>query len=256
MSPRNTPSYFILGATGGIGTALCQKLKQQGARLFLVSQNQEKLKAFAEELDSPFASLDARSIEEVQSAFQQATETIGPLNGVVNLVGSLMLKPAHLTTEEDWNDTIALNLTSAFATVRAAAKAMKDHPAGLSVVLMSTAASRIGIANHEAIAAAKAGVIGLAQSAAATYAGKGMRVNVVAPGLIRTPLTERIWKNEGAAQASLALHALDRLGEPDDVAEMIGWLLDPQHDWITGQVFGIDGGLATLKPNRKTTAKS
>jgi NAD(P)-dependent dehydrogenase (short-subunit alcohol dehydrogenase family) len=117
---------------------------------------------------------------------------------------------------------------------------------GGSIVLMTTAAARLGLANHEAIAAAKAGVIGLMQSAAASYASRGIRVNAVAPGLVKTGLTERIWSKETSAEYSRNMHALGRLGEPKDVASLIVWLLDPENDWITGQVFGVDGGLGTL----------
>jgi NAD(P)-dependent dehydrogenase (short-subunit alcohol dehydrogenase family) len=140
---------------------------------------------------------------------------------------------------------IAANLTSAFAVVRAAGKAMRQK--GGSIVLVSSAAARIGLANHEAIAAAKAGVMGLTLSAAATYASKGIRVNAVAPGLVRTPMTQRIWDNPKSAEASQAMHALGRLGEPDDVASLIGWLLDPANSWVTGQVIGVDGGLGSLR---------
>ena len=105
----------------------------------------------------------------------------------------------------------------------------------------------MGLANHEAVAAAKAGVIGLTRSAAATYAARGVRVNCVAPGLVRTALTDRITANPAAERASLAMHPLGRLGEPGDVARAIVFLLDPENDWITGQVLGVDGGLGSLK---------
>src|SRR5262249_40565503 len=166
--------------------------------------------------------------------------------GVVNCVGSaLLMKPVHLTTDDEWAAALAANLTSAFLTVRAAVRAMT--PAGGSVVLVSSAAARLGVPNHEAIAAAKAGVQGLALSAAASYASRGIRVNAVAPGLVRTPLTAGITANDATLKAFTALHALGRIGEPDDVASAIEWLLD--QTWVTGQVLGIDGGLATV-PSR------
>ena len=160
-------------------------------------------------------------------------------------MGSLLLKPAHLTSDAEWDATLAVNLTSAFAVVRASARAMKES--GGSIVLVSSAAARAGLANHEAVAAAKAGIIGLVLSAAATYASRGIRVNGVAPGLVRTPLTAALTSNEATLRASTAMHALGRIGEPADVASAIAWLLDPRQGWITGQILGVDGGLADLR---------
>ena len=119
---------------------------------------------------------------------------------------------------------------------------------------VSSAAASIGLPNHEAIAAAKAGVSGLMRSAAATYAPYGLRVNAVAPGLVDTPLSQAITANDLARKASVAMHPLGRLGTPDDIAAAVCWLLGPHSAWVTGQVIGVDGGLATLKPrvNRAT----
>ena len=138
---------------------------------------------------------------------------------------------------------LTVNLKSAFATMRGAAKAI---PGAGSVVFVSSAAARIGLVNHEAIAAAKAGVQGLALSAAATYAKRGLRFNCVAPGLVDTPLTARIVGSETAAQASLKMHALGRFGKPEDIAAAMAFLLDPAQSWITGQVLGVDGGLGSV----------
>ena len=239
------PIYAILGATGGIGAALCRRLAAQGARLVIGARDEAKLAALAAEINAAYLVTDATQSDQVDAFVAHAIATHGQLNGVANCVGSLLLKPAHITTNDEWDFTMQQNLNSAFYLLRAATKAMKD---GGSIVLLSSAAGRTGLANHEAIAAAKAGIIGLTLSAAASYAARGIRVNCVAPGLIATPLTARITGNEAAVKASAAMHALGRIGAPEEVASAIAWLLDPANNLITGQVIGVDGGLASVRP--------
>ncbi len=243
---ETAPVIVVLGATGGIGAELCRRLSAKGARLLAAGRSEAKLAALAAETGAQTFTLEVTQSGAVDQCINQAVETYGRIDGVANCIGSLLLKPAHLTTDAEWAATLALNLGSAFETVRAATRAMTRT--GGSIVLVSSAAARTGLANHEAIAAAKAGVIGLVLAAAASYAGRGIRVNCVAPGLVRTPLTARITENEAALKGSLAMHALGRIGEPADVASAIEWMLDPAQHWITGQVLGIDGGLASVRP--------
>jgi 3-oxoacyl-[acyl-carrier protein] reductase len=238
------PVFVVIGATGGIGSELSRRLAAGGARLLVAARDGQKVAALADEVGAQGFTLDAAQFAEAEACVGRAAELYGRVDGVANCVGSLLLKPAHLTNEAEWAATVAANLTSAFAAVRAAAKAMKG---GGSVVLVASAAARVGLANHEAIAAAKAGVIGLTLSAAASYAARGIRVNCVAPGLVRTPLTARITSNEASLKGSAAMHALGRVGEPADVAAAMEWLLDPANAWVTGQVIGVDGGLGTVR---------
>jgi NAD(P)-dependent dehydrogenase (short-subunit alcohol dehydrogenase family) len=245
----NHPStILVFGATGGIGSELCRRLRGRGANVLAAARNETKLNELAANTGAVPLVCDALQSAQVEAAFARAVELFGAVNGAANCVGSLLLKPAGLTTDEDWSHTIAINLNSAFHVVRAAAKTMAQ--AGGSVVLVSSAAARAGLPNHEAIAAAKAGIIGLALSAAASYAHRNLRFNCVAPGLTQTPLTARLTANEASRKASLAMHPLGRLGEAAQVASAIEWLLDPEQSWVTGQVLGVDGGLATVRPRQ------
>lgn len=237
-------AIVIFGAYGGIGSELARRLAKKDCRLMLAGRNADKLSALATELGASMQTVEATDSAQIEAAVARASEIFGSIHGIANCFGSLILKPAHLTTDAELDETLAVNLKSAFATVRAAARNMKQ---GGSVVLCSSAAARLGMANHEAIAAAKAGILGLTLAAAASYAPRNIRINAVAPGLTRTPLTERITSNETVAKGSLSMHALGRFGEPADVASAIEWLLDPQQQWVTGQVLGVDGGLATLR---------
>ncbi len=229
--------YLIIAANSGIGQATTKLLLSKGHTVFTTARGGSKI--------SPAALLDATDFDAVDKVFFQA----GELDGVVNCSGSLLLKPAHLTSKEQYQSVMDASLTTAFATVRSAGKHLHN---GGSVVLISSAAALAGFASHEAIAAAKAGIIGLTLSAAATYASANIRVNAVAPGLTETPLTTALTSNEITRKFSESMHALGRLGKAEDVARAIVFLLDPANDWITGQVLAVDGGLSKVRPKMRS----
>lgn len=228
--------FLIIAASSGIGQATTQLLKDAGHSVFTTARDTTKI--------NPDAILDATDFDAVDRVFADA----GQIDGVVNCSGSLWLKSAHLTSKSQYQSVIDASLTTAFATVRAAGKHMNK---GGAVVLVSSAAAMEGLANHEAIAAAKAGIIGLTLSAAATYAGQNLRINSVAPGLTETPLTSALTTNDTSRKFSEAMYALGRLGKPEDVARAIIFLLDPANSWITGQVLAVDGGLSCVRPKLK-----
>ena len=247
----HTPNVLILGATGGIGSALARQLATLGYGLSLAARSSERLDALTTELKADAGPVEATDSASVEACVTKAFAQLGPFHGVVNCVGSLLLKPAHSTTDEEWSNVLAANLNSSFYVLRAAASRMMRTGGG-SIVLLASAVAQRGMINHEAIAAAKAGVVGLAQSAAATYARYKIRVNCVAPGLTRTPLTESLTRHETSMKASAALHPLGRIGEPEEVASAIRWFLDPQQSWVTGQVLAVDGGLSYVQARMST----
>jgi len=238
---------MVIGAAGGIGSALCRILSASGVRLVLAGRTTEKLESLAATLptESLVQTVEARRSAELQQAAEAAIAQWGRLDAVACCVGSILIKPAHLTSEEEFDRCLDANLRTAFATVRGTVRALE--PQRGSIVLCSSAAAELGLANHEAVAAAKAGIVGLARSAAATYAPKGVRVNVVSPGLVRTPLAGGLLASPVMEQASAKMHPLGRIGEADDVARALAFLMDPAQSWITGQVLGVDGGLGSLR---------
>lgn len=228
--------YLIIAASSSIGQEVVNILKNNGHECVTTARDASKI--------NPDIVLDATDFEAIEKAFVD----FGPFDGAVNCAGSLFLKPAHFTNKTALMDVLNSSLVTAFSLVRAAGKYMKN---GGSVVLISSAAAMEGLANHEAIAAAKAGIIGLMRSAAATYAAQNLRFNAIAPGLVETNLTQSITNNEAARNYSLNMHALGRFGTVQDIARAIYFLLDGQNNWITGQVIAIDGGLSRVRPKAK-----
>lgn len=246
-------TFVVMAAASGVASHVVEILASRGARLVLTGRDAAALAPLAARVGGRVMTADAASFADTERCVADAVAMTGRLDGIVNCAGSLLLKPAHLTTEQELQQVLTANLVSAFATVRAGVGAMRAS--GGSIVLLSSAAAAIGLPNHEAIAAAKAGVSGLMRAAAATYAPFGIRVNAVAPGLVETPMSKAITSNDLARKASIAMHPLGRLGSPLDIAEAVCWLLGPQSAWVTGQVIGVDGGLATLKTRAKSDSR-
>ncbi len=239
--PRQIHKCLLIGAAGGIGRALTHLLAARGWELLLAGRSPEPVDALAADVGGKAITLDAADFGAVSQVF---AENPG-ITAAANLAGSIFLKPAHATSAEEFDDVLSRNLRTAFALVRAAGQAMRFS--GGSVVLMSSCAATVGLPNHEAVSAAKAGVEGLVRSAAATHAPTGLRFNAVAPGLVDTRLADRITKSDSALRASIAMHPLGRIAEPQEVARCIEFLLSPATGFITGQVVAVDGGLSRLR---------
>jgi NAD(P)-dependent dehydrogenase (short-subunit alcohol dehydrogenase family) len=236
-------TIIVIGAAGGIGSALSRRLAASGAKVHAIGRDGAKLEALTSEIGGTSAVADVTD----RAALDLAIKSAGPaISGLAYCVGSINLKPVSRITDEDVERDFRLNALGAFRAVQSALPALKANDGPASIVLFSTVAVAQGFANHASIGMAKGAVEGLMLSLAAELAPK-VRVNCVAPSLTKTPLAAALTSSEQMATAIAGLHALQRLGEPDDIAAAAAFLLAPDSSWITGQVIGVDGGRSMLR---------
>lgn len=248
-------TVVVAGGTGGIGSEVARGVVREGGNVLLVARDPARLAERVAELAAlagrpgaaeAFAA-DAGSLAELSRAAAAAVARHGRLDGWVHAVGSILLKPLSATSEEEWAGQLDRNAGSAFRALHAALGPMRKQRGG-SIVLFGSAAAAVGLPNHAAIAAAKAAVVGLARSAAMDLARYGVRVNVVSPGLVRTPLSSAITGSETSLKASQAMHPTGRISEPADVAAAVLYLLSDGATNVTGAVLPVDGGLSAGRP--------
>lgn len=238
---------LVTGAAGGVGQAVSRGLAEAGWVVVAVSRSAERLKAaFAADYEQVVA--DCSTASGVVSLFAQLADRGLQPTALAHCVGNIRLGAAHRMSEADFNDCLTANLFSAFHTLAGFAGALRGAGQPGAAVFVSSAAARIGTPNHEAVAAAKAGVEGLVRSAAATYASAGIRVNAVAPGLMETPASERLISVAAAREAAARQYPLPGIGQPDELAELMVWLLSDKAARVTGQVWALDGGFSTIRP--------
>ncbi|GJE14115.1 MULTISPECIES: SDR family NAD(P)-dependent oxidoreductase [Methylobacterium] len=237
---------IIYGGTGGIGLATARALRGRGYALHLVARDADRLSRAADELgETTFSVADIAQAD----VFPAVMEAAGPdLAGLVYAIGTINLRPLGRLTRADAESDFRINALGAFSAVQSAAAALKAGAGevGTGVVLFSTVAVAQGFAAHASVAMAKGAVEGLALSLAAELAPQ-VRVNVVAPSLTQTPLAAAITGNETLAQGIAAMHALQRLGRPEDIGALAAFLISDEAAWITGQVIGVDGGRSALR---------
>lgn len=246
MASENEKSVWIIGATGGIGRCLVQRLQQESWNIYASARTEADLDQLADEYDlAATLPLDATRPDAVENTAKTIFDKAGSLHGMVHLGGSFMLKGAHQLSIDEWKQTIDINLNSAFYLLKAVIGTMQKQGRG-SIVFTSTVAAQTGLPSHEAIGAAKAGIDGLVRSAAATYASRNVRVNSVSPGMTETPMSQPILSNDTSRKITERMHPLGRVGKPDEIASAIAWLLHSDSAWVTGQTLCLDGGLSTV----------
>ena len=232
-------NILVVNGSGSIGSALVSELFNEGLNVAYTSSNGSHSN-HGESIHWRYS-----GEESVRELFEDLKSKFNHLDAVVNCLGSIFLKPAHLTDVSDFDQTMDINLRSSFFIIKEAVPMMKKN--GGNMLFFSSAASNIGLANHEAIAAAKGGLEGLVKSAAATYSKNNIRVNAIALGLVESNLSSNIVSNPMSLEISKKMHSLGRIGSPDSVSKIAMQLIIDENSWITGSIINLDGGLATTK---------
>ena len=168
------------------------------------------------------------------------------IDGLVYAPGSINLKPFNRITEEDFKNDFEINVLGAVKIIQKILPNLKksDHA---SIVLFSSVAAKTGMPFHASIATSKAAIEGLTKSLAAELAAQKIRVNAIAPSLTDTPLASQLLSSDERREASAKRHPLQKIGQPEEIAKMVVFLLSESGSWITGQTIGIDGGIGSLK---------
>jgi 3-oxoacyl-[acyl-carrier protein] reductase len=234
---------LVTGASGGIGSAIAKGLAAQGARLAVSGSNVEKLEAFRAELGGDHVALACNLSDgaAVDALVPQAVEALGQLDILVNNAGVTRDNLAMRMKDEEWTDVIRINLEAAFRLARAALKPMMRARFGriVSVTSVVGVTGNPGQANY---AASKAGIIGMSKALAQEVGSRGITVNCIAPGFIRSAMTDGL--PDAQKEALLGRIPLGDLGNGEDIAAAAVYLASREAGYVTGQTLHVNGGMA------------
>ena len=241
-------NIVLIGATSGIGKSLAENLDKKN-NIFIGSRNESEINKMADNqsLDNIKAGavIDVTDFDSIEGFLDMAKNELGKIDAIVNCAGSLLLRPPHMLREDDILSVFKTNVFSCLGLLKYGFKHLKDE--GGSFLFFSSAASKVGLKNHEVISGAKGSISSIALSAASTYSNYNIRVNAIAPGLVDTPMTHKITSSKMSLEYSRKMHGLNRIGKPENFIPIVESLLNKKSDWITGQTIFVDGGLSNIK---------
>ncbi len=231
----------VTGGARGIGLAIARRLHRAGAKVALLDRPGSEVLKTAAPLGGVAIEVDVRDPDAVDQAIASANQRLGGLTILVNNAGTGMLQPMHQYTNQQWDDLIAVNLSGTFYAMRAAVPIMLEG--GRGVIVNNASVSATDPTRGELpYSAAKAGVLALTRGAAQEY-GPTVRINAVSPGVIRSPMTEMLFKNPAILEPVEQSVPLGRTGEVEEVADVVHFLCSDASRYVTGQNIVIDGGM-------------
>lgn len=240
---------LVTGASGGIGSSIAYALARQGARLALSGSNGGKLRSFREQLmeevggDHVEITCNLSDTKQVEELVPATIDTLGKIDILVNNAGITRDNLAMRMKDEEWDEVIKINLEAAFRLMRAAARPMMKARHG-RIVSITSVVGTTGNPGQMNYAAAKAGLTGMSKSLAQELASRGVTVNCVAPGFIRTAMTGEL--PEAQKEALNARIPMGRMGEGEDIGAAVVYLASDEASYVTGQTLHVNGGMAML----------
>ena len=250
---------IVTGAASGIGRATAERFAREGMAVLCADLNGPEVKAFAQQLDQ--AGYTARAVEtdvtdeaSVAAMAADAMAWTGRIDAAVANAGIMVEGDILTVSLEDWQRALQVNATGTFLTARAVLPHLVESGSGTLVFTAST----VGLAGMKGVAAysaAKGAVVALTRQIAADFAARGVRVNAVAPGAVRTPLSESQFRARAPDEADfqellrtvIQRYPISRWGTPGEIAEVILFLATERSAWMTGQILPVDGGLLELR---------
>lgn len=238
---------LVTGATGGIGEAIARGFHKAGATVAISGRNTEKLEALAKDLGDRVhvVPCDLASREDVAKLIDTAMKAMGRIDILVNNAGLTKDNLFMVMKDDQWDDVIAVNLTSTFMLMRAATRAILRNKSGYGrIINIASVSGIIGNPGQGNYAASKAGMIGMTKSLAREVANRGITANCIAPGFIATPMTD-VLNDKQKSEISQHIPA-QRFGTPDDIAAGALYLASESAGYMTGQTLHINGGMAMV----------
>jgi 3-oxoacyl-[acyl-carrier protein] reductase len=242
MNDLKDKNIIVTGASGGIGNSIVKKLYESGANILASGTRIEKLEELKKEFEKiNILKFDISQSEKIEEFIENATKELGgSLDCIVNNAGITQDNLAIRMSLDEWRKVIDINLTSTFLMSKFAIKKMLKNKSG-KIVNITSVVGHTGNLGQSNYTASKAGIVAMSKSLAIEYAKKNINVNCISPGFIKTAMTDKI--DEKFKETIISKIPSARLGEPDDIANAVGFLCSNQSGYINGETLHVNGGM-------------